>query len=178
MSDPEDPANPASEPVADPAVEPAAGPVAEAQADAQQAQTDADKALADPQADLQTLLDGLRTIEVQLFGIEVVQQVQQLSGDDKQAFVSARIHLTSVINQLNMISGFLAHGTVRSFYGPMLCTRCSRETSHLFTTRECRDHDGLPPVDCSSCGSPMGLDELEDSYLLFLREPTMVAPDP
>lgn len=97
MSDPEDPANPAAEPV----VEPAAGPVAEAQADAQQAQTDADKALADPQADLQTLLDGLRTIEVQLFGIEVVQQVQQLSGDDKQAFVAARLHLTSVINQLN-----------------------------------------------------------------------------
>ena len=85
MSDPEDPAN----------------PVAEAQTDADQAQAAADKALADPKADLAQLLDGLRTIEVQLFGIEVVQQVQQLSDAEKQEFVAARLHLTSVINQLN-----------------------------------------------------------------------------
>jgi len=76
-------------------------PVAEAQADADKAQTDADKALADPKADLEKLLDGLRTIEVQLYGIEVVQQVQQLADADKQAFVAARLHLTSVINQLD-----------------------------------------------------------------------------
>ncbi len=80
----------------------------------------------------------------------------------------------AVIGQLNMISGFLGHGTVRSFIGPMLCGRCDHEVEHLFTTRECRDHDGLPPVDCPKCGSPMALDELEDSYLLFLREPTIV----
>lgn len=89
MSEPEDPAKPAAD------------PVATAQNDADQAQAEADKALADPQADLQQLLDGLRTIEVQLFGIEVVQQVQQLSDEEKQAFVAARLHLTSVINQLN-----------------------------------------------------------------------------
>lgn len=81
--------------------DPAADPVATAQNDADQAQAAADKALADPQADLDQLLEGLRTIEVQLFGIEVVQQVQQLSDAEKQAFVAARLHLTSVINQLN-----------------------------------------------------------------------------
>ncbi len=87
-----DPANPVDNPVTD------------AQADADQAQAEADKALANPadtQADLNQLLDGLRTIEVQLYGIEVVQQVQQLPDADKQAFVAARLHLTSVINQLN-----------------------------------------------------------------------------
>ncbi|MEA2562291.1 MAG: hypothetical protein QOH06_3795 [Acidobacteriota bacterium] len=76
-------------------------PVAEAQADADKAQADADKALADPQADLNQLLDGLRTIEIQLYGIEVVQQVQQLPDADKQAFVASRLHLTSVINELD-----------------------------------------------------------------------------
>jgi hypothetical protein len=76
-------------------------PVADAQADADKAQADADKALADPRADLEKLLDDLRTIEVQLFGIEVVQQVQQLPDADKQAFAAARLHLTSVINQLD-----------------------------------------------------------------------------
>jgi uncharacterized FlaG/YvyC family protein len=76
-------------------------PVTEAQTDASQAQAAASQALADPQADLNQLLDSLRTIEVELFGLEVVQQVQQLSDAEKQEFVSARLHLTSVINQLN-----------------------------------------------------------------------------
>ena len=80
---------------------PAADPVGDAQTAADQAQANADKALADPKADLQKLLDGLRTVEVQLYGIEVVQQVQQLQDADKQAFVAARLHLTSVINQLD-----------------------------------------------------------------------------
>jgi hypothetical protein len=76
-------------------------PVTTAQTDAAQAQAAADQALADPKADLDKLLDSLRTIEVQLFGIEVVQQVQQLSDAEKQEFVAARLHLTSVISQLN-----------------------------------------------------------------------------
>jgi uncharacterized phage infection (PIP) family protein YhgE len=76
-------------------------PVTEAQTDASQAQAAADRALADPQADLDQLLDSLRTIEVELFGIEIVQQVQQLSDAEKQEFVSARLHLISIINQLN-----------------------------------------------------------------------------
>jgi vacuolar-type H+-ATPase subunit I/STV1 len=76
-------------------------PVTEAQTDASQAQAEAAKAESNPQADLDKLLDSLRTIEVQLYGIEVVQQVQQLSDADKQAFASARLHLTSVINQLD-----------------------------------------------------------------------------
>lgn len=78
-----------------------ADPVTEARNDAAQAQAEANKALANPQADLNQLLDALRTIEVQLFSIEVVQQVQQLSDAEKQEFVASRLHLTSVINQLN-----------------------------------------------------------------------------
>jgi chromosome segregation ATPase len=76
-------------------------PVGEAQTDASQAQAEVDKALADPQADLNQLLDSLRTCETQLYGIQVVQQVQQLSDTEKQEFASARLHLTSVINQLS-----------------------------------------------------------------------------
>ena len=80
---------------------PAANPVAEAQTDANQAKAEAGKALADPQADLNKLLDSLRAIETQLYGIEVTQQVQQLSDADKQTFVAARLQLTSVIDQLD-----------------------------------------------------------------------------
>lgn len=99
MSDPNDTGN--STPAAAPAASDPSDPVTEAQTDAAQAQADAEKALADPQADLNQLLDSLRTIEVELFSIEVVDQVQQLSDTEKQAFVAARLHLTSVINTLN-----------------------------------------------------------------------------
>jgi predicted nucleic acid-binding Zn-ribbon protein len=92
MSDPNDTGN--SKPAA-------SDPVTQAQTDAAQAQAEADKALADPQADLNQLLDSLRTIEVELYGIQVVDEVQQLSDTEKQEFVAARLHLTSVINQLN-----------------------------------------------------------------------------
>jgi hypothetical protein len=53
---------------------------------------------ADPK---QQLLEELRDLEIQLFGFEVVEQVKQLPDDQKQAFAAARLHLTSVINQLN-----------------------------------------------------------------------------
>lgn len=95
MSDPNDTGNPK------PAAPAASDPVTEAQTAATQAQTEAAQALSDPQADLNKLLEELRTIEVQLYGIEVVQQVQQLSDTEKQEFASARLHLTSVINQLS-----------------------------------------------------------------------------
>lgn len=97
MSDPNETGQP-GQPAATPAP---ADPVTDAQTAASEAQTQADQALADPQADLNQLLDSLRTIEIQLFSFEVVDQVQQLADADKQAFVAARLHLSSVINQLN-----------------------------------------------------------------------------
>jgi hypothetical protein len=57
--------------------------------------------MSDPQTDLNQLLGSLRAIETQLYGIEVTQQVQALSDTEKQEFVSARLNLTSVINQLD-----------------------------------------------------------------------------
>lgn len=96
MSDPNETGQPDQ-----PATPAASDPVAEAQTAATQAQTEATQALADPQADLNQLLDSLRTIEIQLFSIEIVDQVQQLTDPEKQAFVSARLHLSSVINTLN-----------------------------------------------------------------------------
>jgi len=140
--------------------------------------------LVDEDADLVRLLSLTGKVELNLRGVRRFNSVGTRDWVGAMQILARKAQIVlvecspAVINQLNMINGFLAHGTVKSFYGPMLCTRCSHEISHLFTTRECRDHDGLPPVECPKCGSPMGLDELEDSYLLFLREPTFVAPDP
>ncbi len=102
MSDPNE-TNTNGQPAQPTAADPVAptSPVTEAQTQAANAQEQATQALSDPQADLNKLLDALRTIEVELYGIQVVQQVQQLTDAEKQDFVSARLLLTSVINQLN-----------------------------------------------------------------------------
>lgn len=50
--------------------------------------------------DLATLLAQLRLLENQLFSSEVVAQAKQLPDDEKQAFASGRIHLTTLITEL------------------------------------------------------------------------------
>ena len=43
----------------------------------------------------------------------------------------------------------------------------------LFNAREVKSLDGrLPHVECETCGAIMILDDLEEQYLLFIREPT------
>jgi hypothetical protein len=139
--------------------------------------------LVDEDAELARLDSLTGKVEINLKGVrrfnsvgtrDWVQAMQRLS---KKATVVLVECSPAVIGQLNMISGFLGHGTVRSFYGPMRCSVCGHEANHLFATRECRDAEALPPVTCPKCRSQMDLDELEDSYLLFLREPTVIRED-
>lgn len=139
--------------------------------------------LVDEDADLSAFDSLTGKVEIDLKGVrrlnsvgtrEWVNAMQRLGRSATVVLVECS---PAIISQLNMISGFLAHGTVRSFYAPMGCLRCAREVNHLFTTRDCREHDGLPPVACPTCGATMELDEIENSYLLFLREPTLVAPE-
>lgn len=136
--------------------------------------------LVDEDADLHKLESLSGPVELNLRDVRRFNSVGTRDWVTVMQHLGAKAQITlvecspAVIGQLNMISGFLGHGTVRSFYGPMRCPRCSNEVNHLFTTRECRDHDALPSVACPKCSTTMELDELEDSYLLFLREPTFV----
>ena len=84
-----------------------------------------------------------------------------------------------VIDQLNMIQGFLGHCRVESFLGVMHCENCAIDDTVLFRTRDIRENDMyIPELRCKQCQRKMELDEVEDQYLLFMREPTMVARIP
>jgi hypothetical protein len=77
-----------------------------------------------------------------------------------------------VVDQLNMVAGFLGRGKVSSFYAPLTCEACDLEQDQLFHVADCQEQGGkLPPVACPSCGQPMEVDDLEEQYLLFVREP-------
>ena len=83
-----------------------------------------------------------------------------------------------VIDQLNMIHGFLGHGMVQSFYGAMVCESCDVCMEHLFEADACRELERLPPVACAECGCAMELDDDINRYLSFLKEPTTVDSSP
>lgn len=134
----------------------------------------------DETADLSELggLDG--RLEFNLAGLERfnsfgvrkwMDAMRALAESSSMTFVECS---PTVIDQLNMINGFLASGRVVSFYGDMICDHCDAEATALFRASECRDLDRLPPVKCDDCGRMMELEAGEDQYLLFLREPTLV----
>ncbi|HET6614015.1 MAG TPA: hypothetical protein VFG83_18575 [Kofleriaceae bacterium] len=77
----------------------------------------------------------------------------------------------AIVDQCNMVAGFLGHGTLKSFYAMMTCSDCDIEKAELFDSKACRLAGGkLSPVACPSCGLPMVLDDIEDYYLTFLRD--------
>jgi hypothetical protein len=137
--------------------------------------------IVDEDADLSPLRALTGTCEINLAGVRRINSFGARSWLEsfRKAASNARLVFVEcpppVIDQLNMIRGFLVHGSVRSFYAPMLCENCNIEELHLFDTAACRDnYDSLTPVTCGGCGQRMELDDLEDQFLLFLREPTQV----
>lgn len=103
---------------------------------------------------------------------EWIDVVRELAGRTQLVFVECP---PPVIDQLNMIQGFLGHARVESFYGMMECEPCATSELVLFRSRDIKDNDGMiPETRCKQCNRLTELDELEDQYLLFLHEPTKV----
>lgn len=76
-----------------------------------------------------------------------------------------------VIDQCNMVYGFLGHGRPVSFYAMMVCDACDEEIDKLFDTEACRALGGkLPRTSCPNCGSDMEVDDIEEQYLSFLND--------
>jgi len=115
-------------------------------------------------------LRGVRRLNS--FGCRLwVDAVRVLAARAKVSFVACS---SAIIDQLNTTYGFLGSATVESFIGPMRCDACDAEFDHVFEARACIADEGLPAVACTSCGKRAELDDVEDRYLMFLREPTQI----
>ena len=80
-----------------------------------------------------------------------------------------------VIDQCNMVAGFNGHGVIESFYAPMLCEQCEEYTQVLYDTRIClANGHALPATRCPRCQGSMDIDDLEEQYLTFLRDPQIL----
>lgn len=120
---------------------------------------------------------GARPIEVSMRGVRRINSfgvrawidvVRRIPASTPLAFVQCP---PPVVDQCNMVAGFLGHGRLISFFAPMVCAECDEQLDQLFLTAACRDNGGkLPATPCPRCGRPMEVDDLEEQYLLFVRE--------
>ena len=134
----------------------------------------------DENADLSALLDlHASSVEINLKGIRRINSFGVRSWIDaiRQVPASTRVVFVQcpspVVDQCNMVTGFLGHGILQSFFAPMTCEECDEQLDQLFETAKCRELGGtLPPTPCPRCGREMEVDDLEEQYLLFVREPS------
>lgn len=130
--------------------------------------------MVDEDADLSPLATLEGDVELHLAGIRRINSVgvrmwvEAIAAADQRARIVFVACARAVIDQVNMIRGFLGHGSVRSFEAPMRCEACDRDDDVVVETAACPG-GRLPPAPCPQCGAPMVLDDLESSYLLFLR---------
>ena len=76
-----------------------------------------------------------------------------------------------IIDQINMVSGFLGDHELLTFYAPLECSQCGATREVLVGVSQARACDWrLPDTRCEKCGGDMSLDAVEEQYLGFLRE--------
>jgi hypothetical protein len=111
-------------------------------------------------------LGGIRRINS--YGVrQWVDAMRNMSEDARVVFVRCS---PPMVEQMNMIHGFLGRGELRSFYAPMICPECEEPENQLFELEACRAAGGkLPAVKCPTCGALMEVDDIESQYLFFLR---------
>lgn len=116
---------------------------------------------------LELVMRGVRRINS--FGVRAwLDAIRMVPQSTRVAFVQCP---PPVVDQTNMVAGFLGHGEIVSFYAPMTCAECDEQVDQLFRTADCVAHGNrLPPTPCPRCGRTMEVDDLEEQYLLFVRE--------
>ena len=132
----------------------------------------------DENADLSPLATlGERPVRVHLRGVRRINSYGVRTWIDaiRQIPAGTPVRLVHcpppVVDQCNMVAGFAGHGVLESFYAPMTCTECDEQLDQLFETEACRANGGrLPATPCLRCGRNMEVDDLEEQYLLFVRE--------
>ena len=132
----------------------------------------------DENADLSPLTSlGARPVRIHMRNVRRINSFGVRTWMDAIRKIPPRVVLRivhappAVVDQCNMVSGFCGHGRLESFYAPMTCAECDEQIDQLFETEACRQNGGrLPVTPCPRCGRPMEVDDLEEQYLLFVRE--------
>jgi hypothetical protein len=76
---------------------------------------------------------------------------------------------TAIVEQLNLISNFVAGGAVESIYVPFSCTACKSELIGLYPTAKLKESQlQVPELKCSKCAGKAVFDDIPEEYFGFL----------
>ncbi|MCM2322618.1 MAG: hypothetical protein NDJ90_05100 [Oligoflexia bacterium] len=76
---------------------------------------------------------------------------------------------TAIVEQINLISNFIANGVVESIFVPFSCGKCRSELVGLFKTEDLKKVKfKLPTLKCSKCTGPATFDDIPEEYFAFL----------
>jgi hypothetical protein len=110
-------------------------------------------------------LRGIRRINS--FGVRTwIESIRKVQSSVSLEFVEVP---PSVVDQANMVHGFLGRGRIASFYVPLTCEDCGEHQEKLVVVADAKRAHKLPEVRCPSCGKPMEVDDLEENYLRLLE---------
>ena len=75
-----------------------------------------------------------------------------------------------IVEQANYVANFTGHGKIVSFFAPYYCPKCQKERAALLQTADFKSGapSQAPSQKCSSCGTKMDFDDLEEEYFSFL----------
>ncbi|MFZ9595853.1 MAG: hypothetical protein ACO3A2_07215 [Bdellovibrionia bacterium] len=75
----------------------------------------------------------------------------------------------SVVDQMNLISNFISHGTVESLFVPFVCKKCHAEFLALFQSNEIQKSGSkIPKMKCKKCSGEAEFDDVPEKYFSFL----------
>ena len=73
-----------------------------------------------------------------------------------------------IVEQINMISNFIAGGTIESIYLPYSCQDCKAPLMQLAPVARLKISRELPVLSCPKCGGKVNFDEFPEDYFVFL----------
>jgi len=77
---------------------------------------------------------------------------------------------TSIIEQANLVSNFLAGGEIESLYVPYSCTTCHSELIALFKAQDIKtNYHRFLQIKCTKCAGKAIFDDIPEEYFSFLN---------
>lgn len=76
---------------------------------------------------------------------------------------------TAIVEQINLISNFIAGGVVESIYVPFSCSSCQSELVGLFKAEDLKKLNfKMPELKCTKCSGKAVFDDIPEEYFAFL----------
>jgi CheY-like chemotaxis protein len=89
-----------------------------------------------------------------------------LDAGARYTFVRCSVPFVHQVGLLPLAQG---KGTISSFFAPLRCRSCDRETQIHLTTDGLPDPPVVPSGDCPDCGGRTQLDDIPDRFFAFLQ---------